>query len=55
MTMDMDGFKQVIDSIGGIKVKSLNTFNYNGSSFKKNHVEKMNGKKHLIMLEVGNK
>ncbi|MCY6992381.1 LCP family protein [Staphylococcus argensis] len=47
MTMDMDGFKQVIDSIGGIKVKSLNTFNYNGSSFKKNRVEKMNGKKAL--------
>lgn len=46
-TIDMDGFKKMIDIFNGIKVKSNATFTFNDSHFKKNQETKLNGKEAL--------
>lgn len=43
VTVDMDGFKKMIDIFDGVNVTSNATFNYNGSSFKEGKKENLSG------------
>lgn len=47
ITIDMDGFEEIIDIIGGIEVKSNASFSFNGSTFKQEKKTKLNGKQAL--------
>lgn len=43
VTVDMDGFKKMIDIFDGVNVTSNATFSYNGSSFKEGKKENLSG------------
>lgn len=47
VTLDMDGFEQVIDIFDGVTVTSNATFSYNGSSFEDGKKVDLDGKKAL--------
>ncbi|MEY8600054.1 LCP family protein [Staphylococcus shinii] len=47
VTLDMDGFKKMIDIFDGVTVTSNATFSYNGSSFKEGQKVKLDGDKAL--------
>ena len=47
ITIDMDGFEEIIDIIDGIEVTSNASFSFNGSTFKEGKKTNLNGKQAL--------
>ncbi|ALM56801.1 LCP family protein [Staphylococcus equorum] len=46
-TVDMDGFEETVDTLGGLTIESNATFQYNGSEFETGETTKLDGKSAL--------
>ncbi|GAA6817022.1 LCP family protein [Helicobacter pylori] len=49
-TIDMDGMKEMIDTLGGVTVVSNSTFSYDGQSFEKGQKVHLNGKQAMAFI-----